>query len=192
MKKDTYNSHANPLEQLEAIRANDESVLKKLYRDNFSKTAAFVLRNNGTEEDAKDIYQEAFLAVWRNIQLDKFHPESATALEGYLYRISCNKWLDHLRSAHHKNVTTLKEGLENEPDITDNLSSQEQEYLQQVKKHFVRLGDNCRDILTRFYYKKESLRIISEAMKWTEATARNNKYRCIERLKTLMKNNSVE
>ena len=59
-----------------AIKANDERALHKLYTENFYKTEQYILKNNGTMPQAKDIYQEAFITVWRNIKDGKFIPEN--------------------------------------------------------------------------------------------------------------------
>ena len=53
------------------FKNNDEQVLKYLYVTNYAKIEKYVLSNSGTIDEAKDIYQEAFIAVWRNVQLDK-------------------------------------------------------------------------------------------------------------------------
>ncbi|HEY0040609.1 MAG TPA: hypothetical protein VGB71_08105, partial [Flavisolibacter sp.] len=57
-----------------------------------------------------------------------------------------------------------------------------------VRENFTKLGNNCRELLNRFYFQKESLRTIALAFQWTEATAKNNKYRCLQQLRELIKN----
>jgi len=173
--------------QLAAIKQNDEAALKAFYQQNYGKVETYVLNNNGTVDEAKDVYQEAFIAVWRNIQLDRFTPGNESLLSGYLYRVAKNKWLDHLRSGHYKKVVPLKEsenGEEEEAMVAEN----ELAYLQAVRSNLAKLGDNCRELLQRFYYRKESLRFIAAAFDWTEATAKNNKYRCLQKLRDLIKN----
>jgi RNA polymerase sigma factor (sigma-70 family) len=176
--------HKDVFEQLIAIKANDDEALRALYRNNYHKIESYILNNSGTAEQAKDIFQEAVIAVWRNIQLDKFQPENETAIEGYLYRIARNKWMDHLRSGHHNKVVWMDEDLHDSE--VQALPEDESEYLQAIKKHFKDLGENCKKILTRYYYYNEPMKQIAAAMGWTEATARNNKYRCIQRLKELI------
>ena len=39
-------------------------------------------------DDAKDLYQESFIAVWNNLKTNKFQPKNETALQGYLYQIA--------------------------------------------------------------------------------------------------------
>lgn len=185
MQQKAFKDQANVFGPSNAIKANDEAVLKSLYENNYFKIEKYVLNNSGSIEQAKDIYQEAFIAVWRNIQLDKFYPENENALTGYLYQIARNKWLDYLRSSHFKKHTPLTK-LENR--LAEDIDNEEDNsYIASVKSKFEQLGENCREVLTRFYYKKQSMKIIAEKFDWTEATARNNKYRCLQRLRELMK-----
>ena len=175
--------------QFRAIRQNDESVLGQLYASNYPKVESFVVNNSGTSEQAKDIFQEAFIAVWRNIQLDRFHPQNGAGLDAYLFQIAKNKWMDYLRSGHYNKVvrmdtTTLSASTD------DETPAWEHDYLAAVKKHFVGLGDNCKKILTLYYYDNESMKQIADQMNWTEATAKNNKYRCIQKLKELINQQS--
>jgi len=190
MQQDTYTAHNSFTEQLVAIKANDEKTLQKIYRENYHKTEKYVLENQGSVAEAKDIFQEAFIAAWRNIKLDKFRPENESSLAGYLYTIAKYKWLDCLRSAHYRKTVPMDNVMAATEDTTQrmDLDKGDHEYLQQVRAHFERLGANCRDVLTRYYYKKESLRTISSALNWTEATARNNKYRCLQQLRAMIKN----
>ena len=108
MRQDTLTLQTKALEQINAIKANDESMLKALYNDNYYKVEKYVLTNNGSEDQAKDIFQEAFIAVWRNIQLDKFTPANESSLAGYIYQVARNKWLDHLRKGQTARVVTIE------------------------------------------------------------------------------------
>jgi len=173
----------NPDDQVMAIRLNDEQSIRNIYVQHYPAAERYILSNKGTYEEAKDIYQEAFIAVWRNIKLEKFTPRHENSLRHYLLQIVKHKWLDHLRSARHRNTVLLNEELDGETDL---LPDEQHEQIAIIKQHFGKLGEMCREVLRRFYYKKQSLSIIAEAFRWTEATARNNKYRCIERLRAFV------
>jgi RNA polymerase sigma factor (sigma-70 family) len=175
--------HTN-IPQVQAIKANDETAIRQLYVSNYARVEKFVLNNNGSIEQAKDIYQEAFIAVWRNIQLNRFQPQSDTALDGYLYQIAKNKWIDHLRSGHYTKMVRMENTRLPEEDAT--VYTEENQYISAVKKYFHHLGDNCKKILTMFYYENASMKVIAQEMGWTDATAKNNKYRCIQKLKELI------
>lgn len=174
-------------EQVNAIRLNDDKALNQFYQENFPLVEKYVLQNSGTPEQAKDIYQEAFVAVWRNIQTGRFKEQGGSSLTGYLFRIAKNKWLDHLRSAAHRNTVTLNDKQEELSGESIDYEAQDQQ-IRMLGKQFEKLGNNCRELLKRFYYHKESLNTIAKRFQWTDATARNNKYRCIQQLKELFNN----
>lgn len=168
---------------IEAIRQNDERVLKWIYQKNYPKVQQIVLANSGTVEQAKDIYQETFLVFWMNIKTKKFIPVNESAISGYIYQISKNKWLDTVRSQSFKKTVypdILPEKMEVEVD--DNESS-----LVRIENAFAKMGDTCRELLTRFYYQKDNLTTLAVHFGWTEATAKNNKYRCMEKLRASLK-----
>ncbi len=186
MRKEAFTTENKPHDQLAAIRQNDEAALKVLYQENYAKVESYVLANNGTEDDAKDVYQEAFIAVWRNIQLGKFTPKGETSLGGYLYQVARYKWLDQLRASYPKKLVPL-DSADLHLVLADGLPDGQQAYLEAVKKAFAGLGANCRHLLQRFYFGKESLRSLAAAFNWTEATAKNNKYRCLQQLRERIK-----
>lgn len=183
--------NSNFLHQVIAIKNNSDPQLQQLYLANYPVVEKYVIQNSGSAEEAKDIFQEAFIAVWRNIQLEKFIPQTENSLNAYIFQVSRNKWISYLRSAVHKKTTALPEQLEDNIAAED-LSSAESDYLDAVVANFKKLGDNCREILKRFYYGKESLKHIAAGFNWTEATARNNKYRCIEKLRNLLKDQNTD
>ncbi|MBW3467467.1 RNA polymerase sigma factor [Arthrospiribacter ruber] len=179
MQQYTFEKYSQE-EIIEGIKNNDSRMIQVFYQSQYKKIEQYILANNGDPEDAKDIYQEAFVVLWRNIKLEKFHPENGTAIAGYLYQIAKNKWLDKLRNAKNKITVELQPNLheaeeENEPET--------EAYHQWVVKEFENLGETCKEVLKRFYFQKESMEQIASAFDWTSATARNNKYRCIQQLK---------
>lgn len=177
------------LNLVDAIKTNNQLVLKQLYLNNYKKIEMYILKNNGSMPQAKDTYQEAFIAVWKNIKEDKFVPTNETAVQGYLYTIAKNKWLDFLKSSKYKKTVpyinnstedTFLETFETEDVL------QEDEKLQNTMQAFNQLGDGCKKLLKLFYFNKKSLRTIAEELAIEEASARNKKYRCIQKLRELV------
>jgi RNA polymerase sigma factor (sigma-70 family) len=182
MPKDTFETFSQQ-KLTDAICQNDENVLKWIYQQNYSKVQQMVLANSGNVDQAKDIYQDAFLAFWTNVKTGKFRPENDTALSGYLYQISKNKWMDTCRSQAFKR-TVFQEHF---PDQIDEEEEDQEALLIRIEGAFAKLGENCRDLLTRYYYRKDSLSSLASHFGWTEATTKNNKYRCMERLRSSLK-----
>ncbi len=177
------------LQLVDAIKTNDELVLKQLYQDNYKKVEVYIVQNNGSMPQAKDTYQEAFLAVYQNIKAEKFVPTNETALQGYIYQVAKNKWTDYLRSARYKKTTGMIDNYHKADDASEidgfNEHDENDQKLDATMDAFGKLGAECKDLLTRFYFDKKSLRDIASVLNLEEASARNKKYRCIQSLRNI-------
>jgi len=180
---------------ISAIKANDNLVLKKLYQENYKKVEIFILKNNGSMPQAKDTYQEAFIAMYQNIKADKFAPSNNTAVQGYLYQIAKNKWTDFLRSSRYKKTAKMADGFqirdEDAGEVEFDISTEEYTIQNQAMEAFSHLGAECKKLLEVFYFQKKSLREIAAAFNIGEASVRNKKYRCIQKLRELVSPNIV-
>jgi len=176
------------------IKANDESALAALYTHNYPKVEAFVIKNSGTTDEARDVYQEAFITAWQHIQRNRFKEQDEGSLHGYLYQIAKNKWLDYLRSSRFKKTESLANVVWDEDlpgEITEKQQyeaqmQEEEEKLQKTISAFSTLSDECRDMLRKFYFEKWSLHTIARAISINEASARNKKYRCMQKLREIV------
>lgn len=187
--KIAHNVQTTSSQLVEAIKINDSRVLKELYQTNYRKIEILILKNSGTIDHAKDIYQEAFLTVWQNVKQDKFQPQNETALNGYLYTIAKNKWMDFLRSKEYKK--TVVSSTLNNFNISDSDSENndddilKENRLQDVMQAFKNLGSSCKSLLMNFYFEKKSMDTIAEELQLDTASTRNKKYRCMQKLRAL-------
>ena len=174
-------------EIIKAIKDNDEATLKEVYQDNYSKVEKFVLGNSGTIDEAKDIFQEAFIAMWNNLKEDKFVPQSESALNGYLYQIAKNKWMDHLRSAHHRKTVAIgqHQNIHSLPEEQGQSLEEEDKKLSSALHAFNAMKEGCKSLLSQFYYEKKSLKEIASDLNMDPASVRNKKYRCMQELRAL-------
>ncbi len=179
----------NSRDTVEAFKTKNEIVLKKFYQENFKNIQCYIIKNNGTEQQAKDIYQEAFIIIWQNIKNDKFQPESTSSINGYLYTIAKNKWMDYLRSNQYKKTVNsdsfqlinISEDV-NEKIVDDKLHTNR---LEKGMKAFNNLGSSCKELLTKFYFENKSMNQIAEELELDSASTRNKKYRCMMKLREL-------
>ena len=171
-----------------AIKSNESDVLKHFYTTNYKKIEVLILKNSGSVEHAKDIYQDAFITVWTHVKNDKFTPKNDTALQGYLYTIAKNKWTDVLRSKSFKNSKSLDyEALTFVKDEEQNKNEDlENNKLKIAMLAFKNLGQPCKQLLSTFYFDKKSLKDIASELQIEETTARNKKYRCMEKLRAMV------
>ena len=157
--------------------------LEKVYTANFPVVRAYVLSNSGTEEDAKDIFQETMVSAWVNVRNGRYSG-SVDSIGGYLYTIAKHKWLDKLKSTANRSTMRIETEEVNdiETSVEDTLSSERIVYLQGLVDS---LGEKCQKILKQFYYDSNSLREIAAQLDTDEQSMRTMKYRCMKTLRQL-------
>ncbi|MEI9935174.1 MAG: hypothetical protein WDM71_10080 [Ferruginibacter sp.] len=45
---------------LKGLAQNDTTAIEAVYRENYATIQAFILNNNGSVDDARDVFQEAY------------------------------------------------------------------------------------------------------------------------------------
>lgn len=174
---------------IDGIKSNDSVALKDFYISNYRKVEILVLSNSGTTEHAKDIYQEAFITVWKHVKNESFISNNKSGLEGYLYQIAKNKWMDYLRSNRFKKTTIASKvvnfDLSDNSPLENNDDILKEKRLQDVMYAFGNLGAACKSLLTKFYFEKKSMNTIAEELQLDSASVRNKKYRCMQKLRAL-------
>lgn len=97
------------LELAARCRAGDADAFEELYRQHARRLFSLVVRMVGSAEDAEDLVQEVFLQAHR--KLAGFRGEST--LGTWLYRLTMNHCLDHLRGRQAK-MSRATESLDDE------------------------------------------------------------------------------
>lgn len=97
------------LELAARCRAGDADAFEELYRQHARRLYGLVVRMIGSAGEADDLVQEVFLQAYR--KLPGFRGDST--LGTWLYRLTMNHCLDHLRGRQAK-MSRATESLENE------------------------------------------------------------------------------
>ncbi len=169
-------------EMVALIKKNDAATLKQLYIKNFPKVKRYIFKKSGDEQQAKDLYQEAFIEMWRNIKQNKFSAESETAIQGYLFQIAKYKWLNQVHSARYKNTTFINREIEyDEPEVEE--FEMQNRKIKIIMHSINNLGERCQLLMKLFYFEQKPFKEIAKIMAMDEASAHNAKYRCQEQLK---------
>ena len=165
-------------EILERISRGDERVLDHLYKKHYRMMTKIVLSNNGTEEEAKDVYQEALLAFWQKASSGKLVLTSK--ISTFLYSICLNQWRKELERKSRMSGE--------EVDGEEFQTHEEQERLRIVKECIEELGDVCKGVLTYYYFDGLNMQDIAEKMNFANTdTAKTKKYKCKKKLDSLIK-----
>lgn len=175
----------NEKDFIEGIMTNNHFAIASLYRLHFPLIEQFILSNSGNHHDAKDVYQDAFTILIQNIRKGVFRQDSKIGT--YLYSICRRQWLKELNRRRH----VVIDFHEVAPYI-DLLTEEDQEITKQeirferLDHALINLSDNCQNLIKRFYLLRESMEQIAKAIGYTNAAnAKNQKYKCLKRLKSL-------
>lgn len=165
-------------EILKRISRGDERILDHLYKKYYRMMTKVVLSNSGTEEEAKDVYQEALLAFWQKASSGKLVLTSK--ISTYLYSICLNQWRKEL----DRKSRLSSEEVEGE----EFQSHDDKERLRIVQECIGELGDVCREVLMYYYFDGMGMKEIAERMNFSNTdTAKTKKYKCKKKLDSLIK-----
>jgi RNA polymerase sigma factor (sigma-70 family) len=181
---DLVDSYKQEQELLKALAVNDKKAIEKIYEDNYSLIQNLILNNSGTEEDAKDIFQEAVIILYEKSKSDSF--ELSCQIKTYVYSVCRRLWLKRLQyiRRYEAEIASLVEIVPVEEDMEEH----DKRSLQfgMMEKAMTSIGEPCKSLLEAYYINKKSMQEIAENFGYTNAdNAKNQKYKCLLRLKKL-------
>lgn len=170
---------------LDLIRNGDEEALVMLFHDSRVIVTDFVIRNNGSTEDAEDVLQEALVILWERVRSGRF--EHASKLTTFVFGVARNLWLRILAGRKREPLRAP----ENDPVDPDD--SLEESYLREeeaelIRKAMDKIDATCRRLLVLFYWEDRSMEEIARIMGFANsATAKSKKYQCKKYLEGILK-----
>lgn len=165
---------------LEGLKSSDSLVLEYVYKKYFPIVRFFVIKNSGTDEDAKDIFQEAIILIYKRLKDESL--DLTCAFKTYLYSVCRILWLRQLekRKVRNEIVTDNQVFVHLDEDIEEMVAEQEQFRIYQ--KHFQLLHKDCQEIL-QLFLKRVPLKEIAQKMNIkSDKYLKKRKYDCKEAL----------
>ncbi|OAV43435.1 RNA polymerase sigma factor [Lewinella sp. 4G2] len=163
---------------------HDPATLGYLYEHWFPPIDRQTQALGGTAEDSFDVFQESIVVLYLNASTGKVQPRADSRLSTYLQAVAKNIWRAQTRKNRKLATVDLPPQIEQYPEeLDDELYTR----VTELEAALANLGEKCRRLLHLFYFEKLSLRRIAEVMTYTEQTAKNNKYRCVQRLRAQLK-----
>ncbi len=164
------------------LRQGDRDVLVELYKENETMIFKYIKDQNGRNEDAEDLLQEALVVLWNNAKNPNF--ELTAKPSTYLYAIVKNLWLKSVEK--NKRLTS-------EDQIPLNVHSVQQETDKTMDHSIVRkmlnqMGETCRQVLLMFYYDGLDMQTIAKANNFANSdVAKAKKHQCLKELEKQVK-----
>ncbi len=179
---------------IRAAQAGDQFAFEQLveaYDQNVLRLALNLLRS---PEDANDVYQEAFLRVYKNLNTFRFDCSFHT----WLYRIVTNLCLDHLRKRKvRREESTVMDTTDGPVDRMEIITEDRAEGDPQRRLMSRQLSVRIREVLSELtprermvfemrHYQGMRLRAIGEILGTTEEAAKNCLFRATQKMRAAL------
>jgi RNA polymerase sigma-70 factor (ECF subfamily) len=178
----------------EAQRGN-RAAFEDLVRQYDRAVLRLALHLTGSESDAQDIYQEAFLKAYRNLGSFRFECSFYT----WIYRIVSNLCLDLLRKRQVRKedspVVVDEDGAER--SLLDTLADERsgadperdllsRELRERIARGLAKLTPRERMVFELKHYQGLKLRTVGEILNTTEETAKNTLFRATQKMRAAL------
>lgn len=172
-------------ELIAGLNRRDNKTLRYIYKNYYRAVRQLVVLNNGTEQDAQDIFQETLIALFRNIRGNADFKLNCS-FSTYLYSVARLLWLKHLRNTRDEEKKLSEAGEYIEFEEPEPFTVTELRY-SLYQKAFLKLPDDCQKILKLTLDGLEQKNIAEEMGLKSENYIRKRKHFCKEYLIKLIK-----
>lgn len=151
---DGYNDPKKQVEHpdqkyIRALRNNDISLVEEIYRNNSPMIIDLVKKNNGTKQDAMDLFQEILIIMHKNAHNGFV---ISCSLKSFLYTLCKRRWINELRRRGRSK--TIKVADIQDLNYMTEAKQDAEEFTEFEEKHefakaiFAMLSPSCKQILT--------------------------------------------
>ena len=171
------------------INGDDNFVLSYLYKNALPKVRNYIINNNGSKEEADDIFQDSVLILYKKIKSGEVI--EVDTLEGFVYFVSRNLWVNRVKKKNRITNIGVDYDIENSDQnaLDEILSGEKNNAFAQL---FELVGEKCKMLLIMAIYNKQSMEEIAEKMQFTSANAaKTHHYRCKQKLVELVENDVI-
>jgi RNA polymerase sigma factor (sigma-70 family) len=161
---------------IQGIRNHDSPVLQHVYDTYYPIIEGYIVHNQGSRDQARDIFQEAMIVVYNKVKLGQL--ELTCKFGTYLFAICKKMWIQERKKYLLRNEKLRQQAMvvEDPGPADDPLLQNHLNHL--FNKHFGDLSEDCQKILS-MYFNNFSVEDIRTAMNYKNLhhTA-DRKYRC--------------
>lgn len=169
---------------IDAILQNDTRALRAMYQEYLPRISNFIRKNGGREADAKDVFQEALIVIYKKSQSPDFTLTSN--FYTLLYGVCRNIWGNQLQKKSRTEVTLLDDyKYTSVPGVNELVEQAEENKL--FWDAFQQLGKDCQKLLQLFFAKVKMAEIVQQLGLSSVSYAKKKKFQCKERLVKLVK-----
>jgi RNA polymerase sigma factor (sigma-70 family) len=175
---------------LEAISQKQPEAISKLYQHFYKMVQVYVQKHGGNEEDAQDVFQDGLIILFEKSKQAEF--VLTCKVSTYLFSVCKNIWLKKWNKKQQLVTKPMEDDLHLTDETVDEFLHQE-EIMKRLDASILKLGEPCQSLIESFYLKKLSMASIASKFGYTNSdNAKNQKYKCLLRLKKLFFENNID
>ncbi|MFT4521390.1 MAG: RNA polymerase sigma factor (sigma-70 family) [Bacteroidia bacterium] len=156
-------------ELIEACQRGDSEAFELIYNNLSDKMYAVCLRYTKHNDDAKDVLQDAFIRIYKNLKQFRF----SGSFEGWCRRIVVNTAIERIR----KNGRLAEDSLELAPETSVKAESFEQLKYDDLMTLIRTLPDGYRTVFNMYVIEGYSHKEIAEELQVSESTSKTQLYK---------------
>ncbi|MBS0647301.1 MAG: sigma-70 family RNA polymerase sigma factor [Verrucomicrobia bacterium] len=176
-------------EELISLLREGSDALSIIYKRHKTYCINFMKRMYNDHDEIKDIFQDAVIVFYEKLNKPGF--TLLCSIQTYLNSICRNQILKRIGFSKRYEIKTSDDKSEFLENITDwfddgkEVNNERVNVMKDVLKEMKDSSSRCYDILVRFFYQNQTMDKIATDLDYTNAdNAKNQKYRCQEKLKT--------
>lgn len=186
--------HFTDIQIIEGLLSRDTTlcnhIAEFIYSENNKSISHYVLNNNGTLQDAEDLFQDSIIAFINQVWHEKYQLQDETRISTYFFAISKNNWLKKLEREGKKYNWELQFSKNQSETISKDSAIDiliEKEEIKSSWEIFNQLGELCKKVLTAYYFEEKTMEEIALVFGFTNAqAAKTRKFRCMQELRNLL------
>lgn len=130
--------------------------------------------------DCDDLIQDVFIKVWKGLPTFAFK----SSLKTWIYRVTTNVALDHLRKKKLSTVTYEDRAAAETPQTNDNAAI--------IQEEIQKLSEESSTVIVLYYFENLSTRDIAKILKLAEGTVKSRLFNARKQLEPMLLKRGIE
>ncbi len=174
---------------LAALARGDRHATSVLYKKNYPIVRGWMVKGGADEADVSDIFQEAMVVLYEKAGEPGF--KMTCSIGTYLFAVSKNLWYKKLEKQGRQPGIISDDGNFLEETLTDTETDvdahrEKENHFLMLDRALEQIGEPCRSLLKAYYHHDRNMQEIAAEFGYTNSeNAKNQKYKCLTRLKKL-------
>lgn len=161
---------------LELLGVNQAQGLDYVYQHVYPAVERYVVANQGTAEEARDVFQDTLLIMLRQVRKPGF--QLTSSLNTYVFSISKHLWLQHLKQKTKFTSISVDDLAERADESTD--TEAKSSAIDRLATILSSITVTCLTLLTALFFERKSIATLMHEMGYANRhTVQNQKYKCL-------------